>query len=37
VKWLQQVGDFFMTEPGAAKSKPAADYFDPALYLATIQ
>ena len=37
VKWLQQVSDFFMVEAGVQKSTPAADYFDPAPYLATIQ
>ena len=37
VKWLQQVSDFFMAEAGVLKSTPATDYFDPALYLATIQ
>jgi NitT/TauT family transport system substrate-binding protein len=36
-KWLQQVSDFFMSEAGVQKSTPATDYFDPALYLATIQ
>ena len=36
-KWLQQVSDFFMTEAGLQMSTPATDYFDPALYLATIQ
>lgn len=35
-KWLQQVSDFFMTEAGVTASKPAAEYFDPSLYLATI-
>ncbi|HEY0852867.1 MAG TPA: ABC transporter substrate-binding protein [Bradyrhizobium sp.] len=37
VKWLQQVSDFFMSEAGVQKSVPATEYFDPALYLATIQ
>jgi NitT/TauT family transport system substrate-binding protein len=36
-RWLQQVSDFFMSEAGAKQSTPAVDYFDPALYLATIQ
>jgi len=37
VKWLQQVSDFFMADAGITNAKPAADYFDPSLYLATIQ
>ncbi|MBR1121123.1 ABC transporter substrate-binding protein [Bradyrhizobium lablabi] len=36
-RWLQQVSDFFMAEAGVATSTPATDYFDPALYLSTIQ
>ncbi|MCP3390615.1 ABC transporter substrate-binding protein [Bradyrhizobium sp. CCGB12] len=36
VKWLQQVSDFFMTEAGSVKSTPAAEYFDPSIYLSTI-
>lgn len=35
-KWLQQVSDFFMTDAGLTGTKPAAEYFDPSLYLATI-
>ena len=35
-KWLQQVSDFFMTEAGVTTATPAADYFDPSLYLATL-
>jgi NitT/TauT family transport system substrate-binding protein len=35
-KWLQQVSDFFMTDAGLSGTKPAAEYFDPSLYLATI-
>ena len=35
-KWLQQVSDFFMTEAGEQKSTPATEYFDPSLYLATL-
>jgi sulfonate transport system substrate-binding protein len=37
VKWLQQVSDFFMVDPGVGHAKPATEYFDPSLYLATIQ
>jgi NitT/TauT family transport system substrate-binding protein len=37
VKWLQQVSDFFMADAGVTNAKPAAEYFDPSLYLATIQ
>jgi NitT/TauT family transport system substrate-binding protein len=34
-KWLQQVSDFFMAEAGV-KTAPATEYFDPSLYLATV-
>lgn len=37
VKWLQQVSDFFMADAGVTNAKPATEYFDPSLYLATIQ
>ena len=37
VKWLQQVSDFFMADAGVANAKPATDYFDPSLYLATFR
>jgi NitT/TauT family transport system substrate-binding protein len=37
VKWLQQVSDFFMTDAGVTNARPATEYFDPSLYLATIQ
>jgi NitT/TauT family transport system substrate-binding protein len=36
-KWLQQVSDFFMADAGVTNAKPATEYFDPSLYLATIQ
>jgi NitT/TauT family transport system substrate-binding protein len=36
-KWLQQVSDFFMADAGVGNAKPATEYFDPSLYLATIQ
>ena len=36
-KWLQQVSEFFMTDAGRTSSVPASQYFDPNLYLATIQ
>jgi NitT/TauT family transport system substrate-binding protein len=36
-KWLQQASDFFMTDAHVANAKPATEYFDPSLYLATIQ
>lgn len=35
-KWLQQVSDFFMTEAGVTTSTPATEYFDPSVYLATV-
>ena len=37
VKWLQQVSDFFMVDAGVTNAKRATEYFDPSLYLATIQ
>ena len=37
VKWLQQVSDFFMADAGVANAKPATEYFDPSLNVATIQ
>jgi NitT/TauT family transport system substrate-binding protein len=37
VKWLQQVSDFFMADAGVANAKPATEYFDSSLYLATIR
>ena len=36
-KWLQQVSDFFMAEAGVSGAKQATEYFDPSLYLSTIQ
>jgi len=36
VKWLQQVSDFFMKDAGLTVTKPATEYFDPSLYLATV-
>lgn len=35
-KWLQQVSDFFMTDAGITSAKPATEYFDSGLYLATV-
>ncbi|MFT4119720.1 ABC transporter substrate-binding protein [Bradyrhizobium sp.] len=35
-KWLQQASDFFIAEAGTTGAKPATEYFDPSLYLATI-
>ncbi|MGY2845308.1 NitT/TauT family transport system substrate-binding protein [Bradyrhizobium sp. USDA 4509] len=35
-KWLQQVSDFFLAEAAVAGARPATEYFDPSLYLATI-
>ncbi|RXG86616.1 MULTISPECIES: ABC transporter substrate-binding protein [Bradyrhizobium] len=37
VKWLQQVSDFFIAEGRIPNPVPAADYFDPSLYLAEIK
>lgn len=37
VKWLQQVSDFFMADAGVTKSVRASEYFDPKLYLTTIE
>ena len=37
VKWLQRVSDFFMADAGITNAKPATEYFDPSLYLATMQ
>jgi hypothetical protein len=31
------VSDFFMADAGVTNAKPATEYFDPSLYLATIQ
>lgn len=36
-KWLQQVSDFFMADAEVTDAKPATEYFDTSLYLATIQ
>lgn len=36
VKWLQQVSDFFMADAGTVGGKPATEYFNSSLYLATI-
>ncbi|KRR00795.1 ABC transporter substrate-binding protein [Bradyrhizobium valentinum] len=36
IKWLQQVSDFFMADAGVTTATPAKDYFDPSLYLATV-
>jgi len=36
-KWLQQVTDFFATAGNIASPVPAAKYFDPQLYLATVK
>lgn len=35
-KWLQQVSDFFVTDAGVTNARPASEYFDSSLYLATI-
>jgi NitT/TauT family transport system substrate-binding protein len=37
VKWLQQVSDFFMADAAVTNAKLATEYFDPGLYLATVQ
>ena len=36
-KWLQQVSDFFIAEAAIADARPATQYFDPGIYLSTIQ
>jgi NitT/TauT family transport system substrate-binding protein len=36
VKWLQQASDFFMADAKMSDAIPAAEYFDPGLYISVI-
>jgi NitT/TauT family transport system substrate-binding protein len=36
-KWLQQVSDFFVRVGGIESAVPAAVYFDPSRFIATVR